>query len=81
MTVGGPKDDDHEFKQKKEDDLDYDKIASSGSPLAVGDRSSPLVTSSSEDPMDLLFSSGTTGPPQGIMCPVKALESFRVYLE
>jgi acetyl-CoA synthetase len=47
----------------------------------VGHHQSPKIESDLDYPMALLYSSGTTGPPKGIMCPIKALENFRIYLE
>ena len=64
-----------------EDTRDYDECISQAAPLQVGHHQSPKIGSDLDHPMALLYSSGTTGPPKGIICPVKALENFRIYLE
>lgn len=61
--------------------LDYEECVSGGIPLKVGDHQSAVIVRDPDHPMALLFSSGTTGPPKGIMCPVKALHNFQIYLE
>lgn len=40
-----------------------------------------VLTTTEARPMALLYSSGTTGPPKGILCPSNALENFQIYLE
>jgi acetyl-CoA synthetase len=41
----------------------------------------PSVAAGGEGALVLLFTSGTTGTPKGVLVPVKALASFQAYLE
>jgi acetyl-CoA synthetase len=63
-----------------EGDLGYQEAMSLFDPLPEKDHYFDR-SNASEQPLALLYSSGTTGPPKGILCPAKALENFRIYLE
>jgi len=65
MTIG---------KQAGQDDFDF---------WTELDRSEPfqeLTLVSGQDPMILIFTSGTTGNPKGVPVPVKGLASFHAYM-
>ncbi len=68
MTVGDGE------RAAPDGDLDFGAAVRDGEPFAG-------VTRSGEEPMILLYTSGTTGQPKGVEFPVRGLAAIRSYME